>query len=276
MLPWCIKVGAVRFNASPLSSVMAILPSLSFLRELEFVGLTFSSVTEYFELLASLLSTVKDLRYTRPVNRRIEPTRLHTDSAADLAALLRDDCPVSLASLRVASLRHPRLQDFEAFIRRIPFSSDLSIEVGRSSRRTVPIPLIRFKSLSIIDHSHNLWFLSRFLATPSNLDSDRSDIASPLETLNITFSCNNWFSPPQLFRDIAVHLSQQPRFHNLKTLRMNIIRVSFRHESWGTFDNWVHELELDLEATGRIRSINITTELVVLSDETFFSYIRDR
>ncbi|SJL16871.1 uncharacterized protein ARMOST_20401 [Armillaria ostoyae] len=250
---------------------MAILPSLTFLRELEFVGLTFSSVAGYFELLASLPSTVKELRvhrntfqsfhesqYTRPVNRRIEPTRLHTDSAADLAALLRDDCP-----------------DFEAFIRRIPFSSDLSIEIGRSERRTVPIPLLRLKSLSIIDHSHNLWFLSRFLATPSDLDSDRSDIASPLETLNITFSCNNWFAPPQLFRDIAWHLSQQPRFHNLKTLGLNIIRVSFRHESWDTFDNWVHEFELELEAAGRIRSINITTELVVLSDETLFSYIRD-
>ncbi len=124
LLPWCNRVHTAKFIASPVS-LTVILLYLTVLRELELAGLTFTSVAEYFTLLASLPSTVKELMIrknmfhesqpTRPVHLRIEPTRLHTDSAADLAAFLREECPVSLTSLRATTLRYPGLQDFEEY-----------------------------------------------------------------------------------------------------------------------------------------------------------------
>ncbi|PBK87190.1 hypothetical protein ARMGADRAFT_1085958 [Armillaria gallica] len=114
LLPWCNRVHTAKFIASPVS-LTVILLSLTVLRERELAGLTFTFVAEYFTLLASLPSTVKELMIRKNMFHESQPTRLHTDSAADLVAFLREECPVSLASLRAATLRYPGLQDFEEY-----------------------------------------------------------------------------------------------------------------------------------------------------------------
>ncbi|PBK64277.1 hypothetical protein ARMSODRAFT_1054476 [Armillaria solidipes] len=211
--------------------------------------------TDYFALLSNLPSTLKQLKVrlntfresqsTWIGSRRIELSRLETDSARDLAPFLRADCPVSLPSLRAASLRHPNIQDLKEFIRKVPLLLDLTIETDHRS----------------LDRTNVLGVLADFFTTPS--DSD--DISSPLESLNLTFSCNNWLMPQQIFRRFAVALSQQARFRHLKTLHLTMMRPFSTVNISEMFDSWVGRFKLDLEAAGRSPKINITSEIVAKS-----------
>ncbi len=116
LLPWCTRTDSIKVNECPIGNT-AILSALNVLRVLELANLTFSSVVDYFGLLAILSPTVKEVKVQRitfleseswwVVGRRVEIERLETSSDAELAPLLRDDCPVSLLSLRAASLRKP-------------------------------------------------------------------------------------------------------------------------------------------------------------------------
>lgn len=101
-------------------------------------NLTFSSVVNYFGLLAILSPTVNEVKVQRitfrgsestwVVGRRIEIERLETGSDADLAPLFRDGCPLSLLLLRAASLRKPDVRDLEDLIGRTPLLIDLCVE----------------------------------------------------------------------------------------------------------------------------------------------------
>ncbi|KAK0431834.1 hypothetical protein EV421DRAFT_1925365 [Armillaria borealis] len=264
LLPWCTKAHTAKINGSLIGNT-AILPSLTTLEDLELANLSFSSVADFFALLSNLPSTLKQLKVrlntfrdsqsTWTGSRRVELSRLETDSAPDLVPFLRADCPVSLPSLRAASLRHPKNHDLGEFIQKTSLLLDLSIE---TEHRPVTLPLWRLKSLSIIDRTNVLGILADFFTTPS--DSD--DVSSPLESLNLTFSCNNWLMPQQIFRHFAVALSQQPRFHHLKTLHLTMMRPFSTVNISKMFDGWVRRFELDLEAAGRSPRINITSEIV--------------
>ncbi|SJL16855.1 uncharacterized protein ARMOST_20385 [Armillaria ostoyae] len=264
LLLWCTKAHTTKINGSPAGNT-AILPALIALNDLELANLSFSSVADYFALLSNLPSTLKQLKVrlntfcdsqsTWIGSRRIELSRLETDSAPDLAPFLRADCPVSLPLLRTASLRHPKNHDLGEFIRKTSLLLDLSIE---TEHRPVTLPLRRLKSLSIIDRTNILGVLADFFTTPSNSDS----ISSPLESLNLTFSCNNWLIPQQIFRHFAVALSQQPRFRHLKTLHLTMMRPLSTVNISEMFDSWVRRFELDLEAAGRSPRISITSQIV--------------
>ncbi|SJL16860.1 uncharacterized protein ARMOST_20390 [Armillaria ostoyae] len=264
LLPWCTKAHTAKINGSPVGNT-AILPSLTTLEYLELANFSFSSVADFFALLSNLPSTLKQLKVRLNTFRDcqstgigshwIELSRLETDSAPDLAPFLRADCPVSLPSLRAASLRHPKNHDLGEFIRKTSLLLDLSIE---TEHRPVTLPLRRLKSLSIIDRTNVLGVLADFFTTPSDPDS----ISSPLESLNLTFSCNNWLMPQQIFRHFAVALSQQPRFSHLKTLHLKMMRPLSTINISEMFDSWVGRFELDLEAAGRSPRISITPEII--------------
>ncbi|KAK0224541.1 hypothetical protein EDD85DRAFT_1027965 [Armillaria nabsnona] len=267
LLPWCIKPHTAKINGSPIGNT-AILPSLTTLKDLELANLSFSSVADFFALLSNLPSTLKQLKVrlntfresqsTWTGNRTIELSCLETDSVGDLAPFLRVDCPVSLLSLREASIRHPKNHDLGEFIRKTSLLLDLSIE---TEHRPVSLPLLQLKSLSIIDRTNVLGVLADFFTTPSDFD----DISSPLESLDLTFSCDNWLKSQQIFRHIAAALTQQPRFRHLKTLHLTMMRPFSTVNRSEMFDRWVGRFELDLEAAGRSPRISITSEMVVPS-----------
>ncbi|PBK64279.1 hypothetical protein ARMSODRAFT_1054478 [Armillaria solidipes] len=244
LLPWCTKAHTAKINGSPVGNT-AILPALIALNNLELANLFFSSVADYFALLSNLPSTF-NAQATQGPPEYVSRVAVNLDRA---------DCPVSLPSLRAASLRYPENHDLGEFIRKTSLLLDLSIE---TEHRPVSIPLRRLKALSIIDRTNVLGVLEDFFTTPS--DSD--DISSPLESLNLTFSCNNWRMPQQIFRHFAVALSQQPRFRHLKTLHLKMMRPLSTVNISEMFDSWVRRFELDLEAAGRSPRINMTSEIV--------------
>ncbi|PBK87189.1 hypothetical protein ARMGADRAFT_1035082 [Armillaria gallica] len=112
LLPWCTRVQSIKIKECLVGST-ALLPSLILLADLELSNLTFGSVADYFLLLASLPSTLKKLTTRANIFREsqsifhtmglgVELEHLETKSAEDLSLLLRDDCPISLKSLRLA------------------------------------------------------------------------------------------------------------------------------------------------------------------------------
>ncbi|KAK0202283.1 hypothetical protein DFS33DRAFT_1434603, partial [Desarmillaria ectypa] len=191
ILPWCTRVHSAKINRSHLGNT-TILPALTILGFLELTNLTFPSLDDYFRLLESLPLTVKKIKIrkntfrqsqsTWTVGRRVELDQLETDSAPDLAPFLRDNCPVSLLSIRVASVRQPYVEDVEDFVKRTPLLIDLCIEIDESQGR-VSFTLTRLKSLSVITKTEDPAFLFVLFSTPS-------DGPSPLECLDLTFPYN--------------------------------------------------------------------------------------
>ncbi|KAK0224534.1 hypothetical protein EDD85DRAFT_859622 [Armillaria nabsnona] len=142
LLPWSTRAHTVRISATNLRNT-AILPSLSVLRELELSYVTFWVVDDYFRLLGNLPPTLKRLKAheinfhrLRPpvyatVGRGVALEYLDTDKAQDLSVLLRDGCPISLASLRVASVPQCRSHDLKDLIQRAPCLLDLRVDFER-------------------------------------------------------------------------------------------------------------------------------------------------
>ncbi len=65
------------------------------------------------------------------VGRGVALEYLDTDKAQDLSVLLRDGCPISLASLRVASIPQCRSHDLKDLIQRAPRLLDLRADFER-------------------------------------------------------------------------------------------------------------------------------------------------
>ncbi|KAK0437606.1 uncharacterized protein EV420DRAFT_1769957 [Desarmillaria tabescens] len=263
IFPWCKGVHSVKINGSSVGNT-AILPALTYLTNLELTNLSFPCLADYFRLLETLPLTVKSVKVRMItfresqsnwiVGRRIELERLDIDSAADLAPFLRDDCPISPISLREVSLPYSSVRDLEVFLRRIPILLDLSIKMDKFEDIPVSFLFTKSKALSIIDCTRDTCFLK-------NLFAPSSDAPSPLESLNLTFSCNQWVSPQQVSRHLAQVFSQ-PRFHNLRMLHLNIERPLFgvlNSELSQGWHGWARRFELDLEAVGRIPRIAVST-----------------
>ncbi len=96
------------------------------------------SQREYFEILSTIPPSLKDLSLREstflnnslllhPVTDKIEVERLHIDLLTDLSSLLENDCPISLRSLRVASIKHPKPQELRDLVERSPLLIDLTI-----------------------------------------------------------------------------------------------------------------------------------------------------
>ncbi|SJL18687.1 uncharacterized protein ARMOST_22286 [Armillaria ostoyae] len=264
-VPCLRKTDSVKVDGCPIGNT-TILPSLNVLRVLELANLTFSSVVDYFGLLASLSQTVNELKVRRItfresestwiVGRRIQIERLETDSDADLAPLLRDDCPVSIVSLRVASLQQPNLRDLEDLVRRTPLLIDLSIDIdGSQAPSPASFPLTRLKSLSIVTRTTFPTFLLALL-------SMHSDDPAPLEELTITFPIRA-ASNPSVFQDFVAALTR-PRFWNLKTLNLRMLAPLFyaAPEFEERFDRWTQQFELEIEASRTGPMINVTAAMV--------------
>ncbi|PBK87171.1 hypothetical protein ARMGADRAFT_1085939 [Armillaria gallica] len=115
------QINSTASNLNHLVGNTALLPSLNVLNVLELSNLTFGSVADYFWLLASIPSITKSLAILGntfresqsicdAVGRGIELEHLEMKSAEDSSLFLRDDCPTSLKSLRVAcDSRSPRM-----------------------------------------------------------------------------------------------------------------------------------------------------------------------
>ncbi len=145
LLPWCTRVHSIKIQECLVGNT-ALLPSLIILNDLELSNLTFGSVAGYFWLLASLPSTLKKLTargntfleshsICHTVRRGIGLEHLGTKSAEDLSLLLRDDCPISLKSLRVASVPQYRAHDLEDLVQKAPRLVDLRIDIRREEDR---------------------------------------------------------------------------------------------------------------------------------------------
>ncbi|KAK0215155.1 hypothetical protein IW262DRAFT_1300382 [Armillaria fumosa] len=124
----------------------SLLPSLIFLYDLKLSNLTFESAEGYFRLLACLPPTLKKLAVlgntflesqliSYAAGPGIEVDHLQTESAEDLSLLLRDDCPISLKSLRVANVSRACKHDLERLIQRTPRLLDLKIEIKKREDR---------------------------------------------------------------------------------------------------------------------------------------------
>ncbi|PBK64309.1 hypothetical protein ARMSODRAFT_1023195 [Armillaria solidipes] len=222
LLPWRTDVRDVRIGSGSVRNTVIIL-SLSVLRDLELSRLTFWVVEDYFRLLANLPPTLKKLsvhgirfRFDNlgagcyaTVRRAVELEHLEAHLGEDLSLLFRDDCPISLESLRVVYVPQARPHDLE----------DLKIVACRSYNAgtrayvvTVSLPLTRLKALSITDGTELSDTLIELLSTPSN-------VPSPLEVLNFTIPLA-WLMGG--FNNLATALSQ-PCLRNLKELNLEMM-----------------------------------------------------
>ncbi|KAK0484109.1 hypothetical protein EDD18DRAFT_1336332 [Armillaria luteobubalina] len=192
LLAWCTRVRTIKIEECLVGNT-SILPSLIVLYDLELSNLTFASADDYFQLLASLPPTLKKLAVfgstflesqsiSYAVGRGIEVEHLQTESAEDLSLLLRDDCPISLKSLRVAHVSRASPHDLERLVQSTPHLIDLKIDIRKPEDR----PVIQLFS------------------TP--------DIASPLEVVNFSMPVSGWLSG---LRRLVIAFSH-PRFCKLK------------------------------------------------------------
>ncbi len=111
LLPWSTKAHTMKISATNIHNT-TILPSVIDLRQLELSYLEFWAVDDVFRLIASLPPTLKKLtvRGIRiykswptlylTVRLGIDLEHVETESAEDLSLLLRDNCLISLKSLR--------------------------------------------------------------------------------------------------------------------------------------------------------------------------------
>ncbi|KAK0430131.1 hypothetical protein EV421DRAFT_1937097 [Armillaria borealis] len=231
------------------------------LKDFELSNLTFQSVEDYFWLFASLPSTLKKLTVLgnifrdsqstcHAVGRGIELEHLETKSAEDLSLLLRDDCPISLKSLRVASVTLSRSHDLEDLVQRTPRLVDLRIDIKRREDQPVSFPLTRLKSLSIIDRTEPLDTVIQLLSTPN--------IASPLEVVNLSMVIYGWLSRLPLLVAAFSH----PQFCKLKEVKIMLL-ASYANIriSRAILNNYARKFERDLEAAGRSPGIHVTIEI---------------
>ncbi|KAK0431851.1 hypothetical protein EV421DRAFT_1911473 [Armillaria borealis] len=164
LLPWCAKVHIMKISSCNVRNT-AIIPSLSILRDLELLRLTFWVVEDYFSLLENLPPTLKKqavhgikFRFDNlgadcyaTVRRAVDLEHLDAHLGEDLPVLLRDDCPISLESLRVAYVPQCRPHDLEDLLQRAPHLIDLRLDIGIPEDRPVSLPLTRLKALSVSD-----------------------------------------------------------------------------------------------------------------------------
>ncbi|KAK0431857.1 hypothetical protein EV421DRAFT_1925401 [Armillaria borealis] len=193
---WCSKVHTVKIKDANIGNT-TILPSLTILKDLDLSDLTFSAVDDYFKLLANLPPTLKKLtvrgiefkyHQSEPivdniVSRGAALEHLETDSAEDLTLLLKDHCPISLKSLRVANVPQARPHDLEVLVQTAPHLIDLRLDISTPEDRPVSLPLTRLKLLSITDRTESVEAIIQLLSSPS-------DVPSALQVLSFSFPFN--------------------------------------------------------------------------------------
>ncbi|KAK0431845.1 hypothetical protein EV421DRAFT_1742765 [Armillaria borealis] len=262
LLPWCTKARTVRISATNMRNT-AIFPFMSLLRELDLSHVSFWVVDDYFRLLGNLPPTLKKLTAHRIDFHRWRPTvyttvgrgvaleHLNTHTAQDLSMLLRDGCPISLASLRVASVPQCRSHDLKDLIQRAPHLLDLRVDFERIKDIPVSLPLPHLKSFSIVDVTDLPSTIVQLLSTPSRL-----------EVLNLTFPLR-WLIVFSGLDNLAVALSEQ-KFPNLKALNLQIMKPlhpsSVDHS--GVFKERVQRFRRRLEELGLSSKIKFTAKLV--------------
>lgn len=145
---WCGEVHTVKIKDTNIGNT-AILPSLTIPKDLELSDLTFCVIEDYFKLLANLPPTLKKLKVRgiefkyyqswpivgNIVSRGVDLEHLETDSAKDFSLLLRDDCLISLKSLRVAYVPQACLSDLEALVQTTPHIIHLRLNISTPEDR---------------------------------------------------------------------------------------------------------------------------------------------
>ncbi|KAK0188291.1 hypothetical protein F5146DRAFT_1202326 [Armillaria mellea] len=257
LLPWCAEVHTLKINSGNVRNT-SIIPSLGILRDMELSRLTFWAVEDYFGLLTNLPPTLKKLAvhgillrfddfetgcYTT-VRRGAEIEHLETHLAEDLSALLRDDCPITLRSFRVAYVPQARLHDLEDLVQRTPNLIDLRLDIATPENRPVFLPLPRLKSLSITDGTQ---FSDTLIELFSRLSS--------LEVLNLVFPLG-WLV--DALDNFAMALSQLC-FRNLKGLNLEGCKISTKALGVGDeSDDQIHS-----ETSARSQRVQYYAEFIL-------------
>ncbi|KAK0485473.1 hypothetical protein EDD18DRAFT_1427976 [Armillaria luteobubalina] len=222
LLAWCTRVRTIKIEECLVGNT-SILPSLIILYDLELSNLTFASADDYFQLLTSLPPTLKKLAVSGntflesklisyAVGRRIEVEHLQTESAEDLSLLLRDDCPISLKSLRVAHVSQASPHDLEPLVQSTPHLIDLKIDIKKPEDRPASFPLTRLKYLTVMDRTRPPNTVIQLFSTP--------DIASPLEVVNFSMLVSGWLSG---LRRLVVAFSH-PQSCKLKQVNITLLQ----------------------------------------------------
>ncbi|SJL18680.1 uncharacterized protein ARMOST_22279 [Armillaria ostoyae] len=280
LLPWCTKVRTVRISATNMRNT-AILPSMSLLSDLNLSNVSFWVLDDHFKLLGNLPPTLKrltahriDFHRSRPtvyttVGRGVDLEHLNTHTAQDLLMLLRDGCPISLASLRVASVPQCRSHDLKDLIQRAPHLLDLRVDFERIKDipgtsliiekfhtraytfRSVSLPLPNLKSFSVVDVTDLPSTIIQLLSTPSR--PEVLNLAFPLRWLIVLSGLDN----------LSIALSEQ-KFRNLKALNLQIMKPlhpsSADHS--GVFKERIQRFQCRLEELGLSSKIKFTAKLV--------------
>ncbi|KAK0488318.1 hypothetical protein EDD18DRAFT_1420209 [Armillaria luteobubalina] len=176
LLEWCTP--AREFEMCSMSNPTIYAPLLSGLSELRVVKLariTFQRPKDFFELLQSLSTKVKDLTIGEDVKfmsmsendpvlwtgKRIEIECLSVSASLVLGLLLRDDSPVKLSHLKVAETRHAESHTINKFVRLSPRLVNLSIEdpplesnnASIQYPTTEPLKVAALKTLTLSFHT---------------------------------------------------------------------------------------------------------------------------
>ncbi|KAK0466656.1 hypothetical protein IW261DRAFT_1520456 [Armillaria novae-zelandiae] len=275
--PWCVEVHTLKISSGNIRNTV-IIPSLSILRDLELSRLTFWVMHDYFRLLANLPPTLKKLsvhgiqfRFEdsgtgcyATVHRGAVIEHLETHLGEDLTILLRDDCPISFKSLRVAYVPQCRRHDLEALVQRTPHLVDLRLDIATPDDRPgscsiilkqsteaqtlrVSLPPTGLRSLSITDGTEISDTLIELFST-----------LSTLEVLNITFPLRWLVGTLDTF---AAALSQ-PGFRNLKGLNLQVMKSVHCVNRSVFFEERLGRLRWRLGELGMSPKIKFTAKLV--------------
>ncbi|KAK0475673.1 hypothetical protein EDD18DRAFT_1387587 [Armillaria luteobubalina] len=220
LLPWCTEAHTVKIERGTTNNTM-LLTTLTSLHYVKLSSLKFRTLASFFKLLSALPPSLKKLtlfeikihnslwpsKYTT-VSRGVELEHLETSNDMNLSLLIRDDCPISLKSLRVACVQYCYPQHLEVLIQKTPNLIDLRLEFRSPSERPVSLPLTRLKSLTIR-------FETRLADEVERLFSTHPDVPCTLEDLTVILSWKDMCEP------LAIALSH-PKFRSLKSLNLDM------------------------------------------------------
>ncbi|KAK0490183.1 hypothetical protein EDD18DRAFT_1416845 [Armillaria luteobubalina] len=238
LIAWCTRVRTIKIEECLVGNT-SILPSLIVLYDLELSNLTFaySRLPPTLKKLAVFGNTFLESQLiSYAVGRGIEVEHLQTESAEDLSLLLRDDCPISIKSLRVTHVSQASPHDLERLVQSTPHLIDLKIDIQKPEDR----PGITRPPNTVI----------QLFSTP--------DIASPLEVVNFSMPVSDWLSG---LRRLVVAFSH-PRFCKLKQVNITLLQsYSNIRISRAVLNDHARLAERGLEAAGGSPEIQVTFKM---------------
>ncbi|KAK0471034.1 hypothetical protein IW261DRAFT_1514188 [Armillaria novae-zelandiae] len=217
ILQWCALVQKIKITTFNPTLYVPLLSGLRELRFLQLDGAMFQNLTDFFKVLQSLSTSVKELRFDNVgfaswsysssvpyAGKTIRVEGLCIGTAPVLELLLRNESPVDFSNLKVAETRNVGSHGVNKLVHRSPHLIKLVITDPPLDSKNESLELTAVKQLNISFHHLQPGFEPfRDLLKPSKTDLEELIIKLPVEFVTRE-TREQWES-------LAIALSRRPR-----------------------------------------------------------------